>query len=228
MALALDFKTDTKVVIRDLAPSTKFQIGYELLTAQTRFSVDRCGTIVIKSKYLKYGNRFGKAEQFDIEGDDKTTRSVTVPRSAMLANQNSVDWNSVESTKLNYKCVNSIIGTNLDSHWIEYGGLKFHRRGLPNSPGEKLYITGFTNSTVRLRSPQDKNTGNIKRIISSDKCGQLVIKENTQFPHSGLGNFGLFQNLGSTGYLGLRTISYDGLPTNLTESTRCSAGKYVK
>lgn len=221
-ALAESFKESSRVVLRGLSPSTKYTIQYQKkLTIWKRYTVDRCGTIIIKKREAT--NVLGKGLNFEFRSDDdaKTITQVSFTDSQRLAHRALVDWDSKDSTKLNYKCVNGEIGKNLDNYWLNAGsGIRFHYHGRKGTQAERIYISGIDASNVHIRNVDapDYYNPRMRRTLISDKCGQLFIRHNEKYPADGLGSFFVdkYPNGGATLYFNYNYLS------EISTSTKCT------
>lgn len=220
-ALAESFKDNNRVVLRGLSPSTKYTIQYQKkVVVWKRYIVDRCGTIIMKKNEATGILGSGLNFEFRSDDDEKTITQVFFTDSQRSANRALVDWDSKDSTKLNYKCVNGEIGKNLDGYWLNTSsGIRFHYHGRRNTQAERIYITGIESSTVHIRNvdASDNNSPRMKRTLMTDKCGQLFIRHNEKYPAEGMGLFFVTQYPnGGTSYFDYNNLSQT--PT----STRCT------
>jgi hypothetical protein len=220
--LAESFKDQNRVIIRGLSPSTKYTIQYQQrVIIWKRYTVDRCGTIILKKREAAGILGDGNSYEFRSDDDEKTITSVFITDSQRSANRAAVNWDSKDSTKLNYKCTNGEIGKNLDPYWVNVGsGIRFLYHGRQGTQGEKMYITGIESSNVHIRSLNAPDNGpSMKRTLTSDRCGQLFIRHNAKYPASGLGAF-VISPFGP-GYQSGNYYNYFGLSESPT-STRCN------
>ena len=78
----IDFKEEGKVILFGFPPKAKLKVIYGDLKYFTslKLAVDKCSTITLK--YNKLGSRglFHDAEDFLIEGDDKTSKIVNIKK----------------------------------------------------------------------------------------------------------------------------------------------------
>lgn len=192
-----DFKEEGKVMLFGFPPKAKLKIIYGDLKYFTsiKFAVDKCSTITLKSNRLGPRGLFRDAEDFIIEGDDKTSKIVNIKKSDLAAQQASINWDTIESNQYKYTCLGGVINSKIP--WIERDGLKFFKYGGPRTLGEKLYITGISYSTVKLKTPQERNAKPVTRNVSSDKCGAVTIRDNQQYPNNLLGRFKVDEKTGS-------------------------------
>lgn len=197
-AFSNDFKDPNRVILFDLPLKTPVRITYGNLkkVRKSKLIVDKCGTVVLKASKLRLGGRFSQSNTYIIDGDDKTSMTVTATKADLNAQQNSIDWNTVESTNLKYSCLNGVINPNITPYWVQRGGLRFFKYGPRDSQGEKLYITGLPYSTIRLSTPEDPRGEVQTRTATSDKCGVLVIRNNKNYPNNSLGTFTVTSLLG--------------------------------
>ena len=186
-----DFREEGKVILFGFPAKAKLKLTYGELKYFTsiKFTPDKCGTITLKSSRLNRGGLFQNAEDFILEGDDKTRKIVNVKKSELAAQQGSIDWDTIESNQYKYTCLNGVINPNIQ--WIEKDGVKFFRFGKPGSLTEKLHISGITYSTLKLKTLQELNAKPVTRNVSSDKCGAVTIRDNQEYPNKLLGNFTL-------------------------------------
>ena len=185
----IDFKEEGKVILFGFPPKAKLKVIYGDLKYFTslKLAVDKCSTITLKSNKLGSRGLFHDAEDFLIEGDDKTSKIVNIKKSVLAAQQASIDWNTIESNQYKYTCLGGVINPKIP--WIEKDGLKFFRFGAPRTLSEKLYITGLSYSTVKLKTAQESGAKPVTRNVASDKCGAVTIRDNQEYPNSLLGNF---------------------------------------
>jgi hypothetical protein len=193
-----DFKEEGKVVLFGFPAKTKFTLTYGDLKffRSTKLVVDKCGTVILKGNKFSKNSRFGyfkDAEDYIIQGDDKTSIMVNVKKSALLAQQASIDWDSVESFQYRYSCLDGKINPKMSAYWIDKNGIKFFLSGKPDSQSEKLYITGIPYSTIKLKTLQELDAKQVTRKVSSDKCGAITIRDNQEYPNALLGKFRLFE-----------------------------------
>ena len=193
-----DFKEEGKVILFGFPPKTKLKVTYGDLKYFTsiKFAVDKCSTIILKSNRLGYHGLFHNAEDFLLEGDDKTSKIVNIKKSVLAAQQASINWNTIESNQYKYTCLGGLINPKIP--WIEKDGLKFFRFGGPGTLSEKLYITGISYSTVKLKTLQERDAKPVTRNVSSDKCGAVTIRDNQQYPNGLLGQFRVSARDGSS------------------------------
>lgn len=191
-----DFKEDKKVILFGFPAKAKLKLTYGDLKYFTsiKFTPDKCGTITLKSSRLNRGGLFQNAEDFVLVGDDKTQKTVNVKKSELAAQQSSINWDTIESNQYKYSCLNGV--SNPKIQWIEKDGIKFFRYGNVRSPGEKLYISGISYSTVKLKTLQESYVKQVTRSVSSDKCGAVSIRDNKEYPNNLLGNFTLSEKTG--------------------------------
>jgi len=185
----IDFKEEGKVILFGFPPKAKLKVIYGDLKYFTslKLAVDKCSTITLKSNKLGPRGLFHDAEDFLIEGDDKTSKIVNIKKSVLAAQQASIDWNTIESNQYKYTCLGGVINPKIP--WIEKDGLKFFRFGGPGTLSEKLYITGISYSTVKLKTAQERGAKPVTRNVASDKCGAVTIRDNQEYPNSLLGQF---------------------------------------
>lgn len=191
-ALSAPYKNDNVVVIDKLTPKVKYTVEYGNLRKMKGIKLvpDRCGTIILKSKFFAHSySRFAKAKDYIFEGDNGTSKTITVTQQELKDKQDLTDWTTVESYKVRYSCVNNVIPAILDKHWIERNGIKIARLGDRLGNNQKIIITGLPYSTVHVKSTEDSKAIKKTQIVSTDKCGNLVIKDKPEFPLSGLGKF---------------------------------------
>ena len=192
-----DFKEEGKVVLFGFPPKAKLKIIYGDLKYFTaiKFTPDKCSTIILKHNRLGPRGLFHDAEDFIFEGDDKTSKVATIKKADIAAQQASINWNTVESNQYKYTCLGGVINPKIP--WVERDGFKFFKYAGPGTIGEKLYITGISYSTVKLKTPQERNAKQISRNVSSDKCGAVTIRDNKEFPNNLLGKFKVDEKTGT-------------------------------
>lgn len=189
-----DFKEEKKVILFGFLPKAKYTIEYGdlKLSRSVKLAVDKCGTVTLKaSKLDRRWGIFKDAEDYIIQGDNKTSIIVNIKKSVLDAQQASIDWDTVESTQFKYSCLNGVINPKIV--WIEKDGIKFFKYAKPGSPVEKLYISGIRYSTVKLKTPQEEDAKKVTRKVSSDKCGAITIRDNPDYPNALLGQFRIYE-----------------------------------
>jgi hypothetical protein len=197
-----DFKETDRVVLFGFPKKAKFTITYGDLKffRSTKLVVDKCGTVILKGSKFSRFSRFGyfrDAEDYIIEGDNKTSINVNMKKSVLLAQQAAINWDSVESTRLRYTCLDGVINPNLAPIWIDKNGIKFFLSGKPDSQSEKLYISGIPYSTVKLKTLQELDAKPVTRKVSSDNCGAISIRDNWKYPNNLLGQFTITERGGA-------------------------------
>ena len=218
-----DWQDSNRVILFDLPQKTAFKVEWGNLrkTPSSKKLADRCGTIVIKGGQMTWGRRFYRVNNFIFEAD-KDTILVNGVKSLIDAKQNSINWDTVESNDYKYTCINGVVNPNID--WVEKDGLKFFKYGKPGSKAEKLYITGFTQSTIRVKNPDDPDGTPLTKIFTTDNCGVLTIRNSPKSPISKLGQFKIYPVIGGT----IRRYDAATITAKLLDVDKLTCNRYTK